>query len=360
MHLIKALPVAFCHVQDAAIPPPKQLIPWARALDVGSILCHPRFMRELSIEELEAQADFLRSLNSITITSGTVDRSMSALFEKYQIPITNLYSTSEFGGGLSAKVPPYTHLRPGPRGPPLVLPISEPDSDGSRQVQLWHTVATSPHLAHFHARGGALLKFEPFPGEGPHKGELAVNTDDIFQEVPDGESAVAYIFLGRGDDIIMVGYAYINASQLETEFTSMVDARWRDGSKRRWMLDAVQLFGNTKPYMVLVVQLCPSAQEGGNVEQEILEELHDAVERVNEELALGPLSVDPKRRMLVITSEGEAYGPNAESVRGLRLEVTHKHSLRRWRNVRTFQTWLDELGDGDGEGAERIDMNIIH
>ncbi|CAE6502481.1 unnamed protein product [Rhizoctonia solani] len=349
IHLITATPVTFCHLQDAANLPSKQLIPWARALDVRSIICSPRVLREMSIEEFEAQAEFLGSLNSITVSGGPVDRSMSALFEKYHLPITNLYSASEFGGGLSAKRPPFTHLRPGPRGPPLVFPISEPDSDSSRQVQLWHTLSTSPHLAHFHARGGASLKLEPFPGEGPHKGEPAVNTNDIFQEVQDKGSGVAYIFLGRGDDMIRItGYGDMNASQFETEFISEIDARWKGAQGRKWMLHAVQLFGNTLPYTTLVVQLY-SSNQGGKLGQGELEELCEAVEQVNKKLTLGPLSVDPKK-MLVITP-GAAYGTNAASIDGLRLEVTHKHSLQRWRNLQVFKRWLEGLDAGEGLGV---------
>ncbi|CAE7208503.1 unnamed protein product [Rhizoctonia solani] len=355
IHLITATPVAFCHFQDAINLPSKQLIPWARALDVGSIICSPRFLREIPIEEFETQAQFLGSLNSITVSGGPVDSSMSTLFEKYRLPITNLYSTSELGGGLSAKLPPYTHLRPGLRGPPLVFAISEPDLDGSRQVQLWHALSTSTHLAHFHACGDVTIssKLEPFPGEGSHKGELAFNTNDIFLEVKDKESGVAYIFLGRGDDMIRItGYADMNASQFETEFISTIDTRWKQGQGqgqgRKWMLDAVQLFGNTLPYTALVVQLCSSSRERVKLGQEELQELYEAVGRVNETLALGHLSVDARKRMLVVTSEGEAYGPNSASVQGLRLEVTHKHSLQRWRNVQTFKGWLEGL-EGSGE-----------
>ncbi|CAE6452830.1 unnamed protein product [Rhizoctonia solani] len=144
IHLLTATPVTFGYFPDAANLPSNQLVSWAKALDVGSIICVPRFLREISIEEFEKQAEFLGGLHSISLVGGSVDRSMSALFEKYQLRITNLYSSSEFGGGLSAKAAPYTHLHPGPKGPPLVLPISEPDLDGSRQVQLWHALSTSP------------------------------------------------------------------------------------------------------------------------------------------------------------------------------------------------------------------------
>ncbi|CAE6465354.1 unnamed protein product [Rhizoctonia solani] len=352
IHLITTIPVTFGYLQDAAGLPSNQLISWARALDVGAIICSPRFLREMSTEEFQAQVDFLRSLNSITLTGGPVDRSMSELFEKYRLPITNLYNASEYGGDLSTKRPPYTHLRPGPRGPPLVLPISEPDADGSRQVQLWHTISTSPHIAYLHARGDPLIKFEPFPGEGPHKGELAVNTNDIFQEVHD-EAGVAYIFLGRGDDMIrIVGYADMNASQFETELISTIDARWKEGVGCGWMLDAVQLFGNTLPHTALVVQVYPTSQRGETIGKEVLDDLYDAVERANKKLAPEPLRVDPRKWMLVMTSEGEAYGPNAESVQGLRLQVTHKHSLQRWQNVQAFKPWLDGLGNGSGTGLK--------
>ncbi|KAJ1302137.1 hypothetical protein OPQ81_000966 [Rhizoctonia solani] len=290
--ILMSTPITFCHFRDAGNLPPKQLMRWARALG-------------------------------------------------------NIYGISEFGRSLSARTPPYNHLRPDLECFPLVLPISEPDSNGSRQVQLWLPLSASPRLAHLYVRGGAQIKIEPFPGEGVHKGELAVNTHDIFQEVRDGESGFAYISLGRGDDMIRLArFGQMNASRFETELASIIYARHKEGLGGRWMIDTVQLFGNALPHTALVVQLCRSAPGEGTVQKEVLEELYGAVEQVNEKLCLGPTRVDPKRRMLVIAPEGEVYGPNADSVRGRQLELTHKRSLQRWKNVQNFKAWLDGLSDG--------------
>jgi hypothetical protein len=251
---------------------------------------------------------------------------------------------------------PFTHLRPYPDvPPPLVLPVSDPSPDGSRQVQLWHSVSTSPALAHLVAQGGVPLKLEPFPGEGPHHGELAINWGDVFKEVRVASrigSETVYVHLGRADDQIRLGVsgmANINASAYEFQLRSAIESHLggRSGTcGDRWILDAVQLFGSNRPCTSLVVQLRPSSQEeGSGLNEDLLQKLCSSVEEVNEKLKLGPrIRVHHGKRMLVLTSDS-VHGPGAERLQGEfpRLMVTHKRTLQRWRNVQTFKPWLEGL-----------------
>lgn len=255
-----------------------------------------------------------------------------------------------------APIAPYTHLRPFPEAsPPLVLPISDPEPDGSRQVQLWYSLSTSRHLAHLHARGGVPLKLQPFPGKGPHEGELAADIGDIFKEVRVPSSAstgfdVTYVYLGRSDDRIRLavdeGWDII-ASTYEVELWSAIDLRLRSRG-HQWILSAMQLFGTDMLCTALVIQLSLAGQAWGEVElgQDIVQDVYSSVEEVNHRLKLGPrVRVHPDKRMLIITSQGGMYGPGTDRFQEEMpaLMVTHKHTLQRWKNVQSFKPWLDGL-----------------
>ncbi|GAB1522809.1 hypothetical protein RhiTH_005933 [Rhizoctonia solani] len=347
--LAAGAPVAFTHVPDIAKFPSNRFIDWVKALEVGGVICAPRFIRDILASGSEADIKYLQEMSNIVVGGSALDESTAALAEKLQLKLTNAYGTSEIGITLRTDQPPYTHLHPLPDSSPLVLPISDAEPDGSRQVQLWYTHNTSRGVAHIDAKGDIPLQFEPFPGEGPHKGEPAVTTGDIFTKVQDS-SGTAYIYLGRNDDLIKLagnGGWDINASTYEIELTSAITSYLASrGEVHRWTVDGIQLFGNNRPCTALVVQLSPVDQDPKTeIEQHLLDRISELAESVNEKLKLGPQQkVHVGKRMLVITQGGNAYGPGVHDGRDVpRLATTHKHTLQRWKNVQAFESWLDGL-----------------
>ncbi|KAH7338265.1 hypothetical protein B0J17DRAFT_717921 [Rhizoctonia solani] len=332
-----------------------QLLGWARGLGAGGVLCAPRFIRDALTSGSEADINFLRGFYSVVVGGSALDESTAALAEKYNLRFINAFGCTELGAMLLAVTPPYTHLRLLPGPSPIVHPISDPEPDGSRQVQIWYSCSTSPQVAHLRTKGGVPLRFEPFPGDGPHKGELAVKLDDIFKEVHTPSnigSQASYIYLGRSDDLIKLagrGGWDINASSYEIELTSIITSYLSRQTNEtiRWTIDGIQLFGSNRPCTALVIQLRPVDQDGSREKmgQDVLKHLSGMVELVNDRLKLEPnIRVHPQKRMLVVTSGDEAYGPGASSPGGVpRLMITHKHSLQRWKNVELFGSWLDGI-----------------
>ncbi|KAJ1306400.1 hypothetical protein OPQ81_007405 [Rhizoctonia solani] len=348
--LIYGTPTAFPYVLDIAKFPSRHFIDWVRNLGAGGVVCAPRFIRDTLASGSESNIKLLQGLYNIVATGSTLDESTAALIEKYKLNFRNVFGSTELMAVLITSQAPYTHLRPLPDPSPLVHPISDTDTDGSRQVQFWFSPSTSRRIAHLRVKGTVPLKFEPFPGDGPHNGEPAVKLDDIFKEITTG-SQISYIHLGRADDLIKLagnGGWDINASTYETELISAITSYVSRQPKEegRWTVEGVQLFGSNRPCTSLVIQLCPVDHDQHEIGQDLLECLSNLVKLVNNKLELEPnRRVHPQKRMLVVTSHGKAYGSGAGSFGEdiPRLLVTHKHTLQRWKNVEAFTSWMDGL-----------------
>ncbi|CAE6455484.1 unnamed protein product [Rhizoctonia solani] len=362
VHLKTATPVAFAHFTNFLQFKPSIFIDWATTLDVGAITCSSGLVRLIPVANLEAHAEFFQSLFSFAFTGSSLDRASSSVFERLGIFITNIYGSSEFGRILNSSKAPYTHLRPwGDTPAPLVRPISDYDSEGSRYVELWIACKTSLRLAHHLAHGGVPVKLEPFPGDGPHKGEPAINLEDIFQELTiNSESAsgpeTVYIHVGRHSDQLRLsgsGYGNIDAALYEATFTSDISARMSRRGGCPWTIDAVQLFGNNMPCTALVIQLDLdyaglAGPCGTNSSQAPpIDELYESVEETNRIIGLTRSQrVHTGKRMLLISSTGTfLHGEGAERFSGScpSLSMTHKRTPKRWENVCKFKSWLDGL-----------------
>ncbi|KAB5589738.1 AMP-binding enzyme [Ceratobasidium theobromae] len=100
------------------------------------IACATAYIREIPPSALKTYAPFLQTLCTITVYGSVVDEAMSAQWEANKLPIAasrssrptkltlsqNLFGMSELGRLFYSRRAPYT--------------ISEPNPDGSRQVQL--------------------------------------------------------------------------------------------------------------------------------------------------------------------------------------------------------------------------------
>ncbi|KAF8750326.1 hypothetical protein RHS01_09371 [Rhizoctonia solani] len=233
----RATPVAFVHFANFHVLrfDPSVFVDWAKTLDVGAITCSSGLVRQIPAAMLETHAEFFRSLFSFAFTGSSLDCASSSVFERLGIFITNIYGSSEFGRILNSSNAPYTHLRPwGDTPAPLVRAISEYASDGTRYVELWISCKTSLRLSHHLSNGGVPVKLEPFPGDGPHKGEPAINLEDIFQErtiVNESNSKIetVYIHAGRHSDQLRLsgkGYGNIDAASYEPHSCPSLALGW--------------------------------------------------------------------------------------------------------------------------------------
>ncbi|CAE6390629.1 unnamed protein product [Rhizoctonia solani] len=362
-HLTTATPMAFAYFSDIYQFPPTELIDWSIALDVGAIACSSGLIRLIPKHTYEAHAAFFRSLYSFSFTGSTMSNALSQVFEELRIHVVNLYGSSELGRILYASKAPYTHLRPCRGIPsPLIRPISEYGPDGSRYVELWITPSMSPQLAHHLTHGGVSVKLEPFPGDGPHQGELAVNLEDIFQEfalsnAPETgtNNETVYIHVGRHGDHVQLGeggFGTVDGALYEGTIESKITARLGQPGSCPWSLDGVQLFGNNMTCTALVIQLRPdhsfTESPGVNSWKNLpIQELYESVEETNDSLGLtGRKRVHPGKCTLIVSSDGTfMYGEGSKRLSGLcvSLRMTHKRTLKRWENVLKFKPWLDGL-----------------
>ncbi|GAB1526536.1 hypothetical protein RhiTH_009703 [Rhizoctonia solani] len=358
-----ATPVAFVHFANFHVLrfDPSVFVDWAKTLDVGAITCSSGLVRQIPAAMLETHAEFFRSLFSFAFTGSSLDCASSSVFERLGIFITNIYGSSEFGRILNSSNAPYTHLRPwGDTPAPLVRAISEYASDGTRYVELWISCKTSLRLSHHLSNGGVPVKLEPFPGDGPHKGEPAINLEDIFQErtiVNESNSKIetVYIHAGRHSDQLRLsgkGYGNIDAASYEAALMSELSSRMgQSDCCYPWTIDAVQLFGGNMPCTALIVQLGSDpglAEPSGTdlLQDFVAGPLYKSVVETNQTLGfISAQRVHPGKRMLLIGSSGTIlHGPDVERLSGsCPLSVTHKRTPKRWENVCKFKPWLDGL-----------------
>ncbi|CAE6451267.1 unnamed protein product [Rhizoctonia solani] len=282
---------------------------------------------------------------------------LSQVFEELRIPITNFFGSSELGLVMYARKAPYTQLRPCYGiSPPLVYPISEYGPDGSRHVELWFTPEMSSHLTHQLACSQIPIKLEPFPGDGPHKGKLALNFEDIFQELTitnhsNSKSETVYVHVGRHTDEVRLGeggFGSLNATTYEETLLSEISARIGQPGSYPWTVAGTQLFGNNMACTALVIQLSVNQDPGTDPQSNLpIHELYDSVEKTNDTLGLtGCRRVHTGKRTLIISSDGSfTHGPGSERLggQGVLLSLTHKRTPKRWENVCKFKPWLDGL-----------------
>lgn len=276
--------------------------------------------------------------------------------------------------------PPYHYLRPYPDiPPPLTVTMSGDGSDAHedsdttqrRLVQLWTLVSSHPRLASIASVPVIQINIEPYPGPGPAHGQPATKWGDLFYELripldpankhlpdvlsPDGGvTELVYVHAGRADDHIRLSCGEdLNAFEVETALGVALRAGLEglDG----WELATVQVFGTNRPHSALVVQLQRVADEGSAAE-EVVQTVREAVKAVNQQQQLPKeAEIDAYKRMLVVTTSGEhlkiaddenwntQVEQSISKCGDLTLSQTHKHTLQRWRNVKKFEPWLDQV-----------------
>ncbi|KAF8676584.1 hypothetical protein RHS04_06441 [Rhizoctonia solani] len=382
IHLTTATPIAFAWFMNILEFSSSQLIDWAKTLDVGAIACDAGQVCQMPRTTLAEHAGFFRGLYSFTLSGAAIGSSLSKSLEELGIRITvcvsrrsqpptisykitfdqNIYGMSELGRLLICTKAPYTQLRPFPdMALPLVRPLTNFGSDGSRNVELWLRLANFAPLAHHQTHKGAPIKLEPFPGDGPHKGEYAFNLGDVFQELMVKSKSTSahetvYIHAGRYSDQIRLSGTWVddmNATSYETHLMSEINSGIGCANAHSWNVNAIQLFGTNMPCTALVVQIHNSTRisgkpyRGETPDEKFIQRLCESIEKVNHHLKLPPgQRIHVEKRTLIVDSDGRfVRGSGAERLVGLcaSLSVTHKRSARRWASVCKFKPWLDGL-----------------
>ncbi|QRV93456.1 aminotransferase class I and II protein [Ceratobasidium sp. AG-Ba] len=267
-HLVTATPMALIPIPQSLVLSTDDLASWIKVLDVGGMSFCPFDIRGILLDD--AHVELVQSMYLISMVGQVVDQQLSDLIVRRGINAANILGMTELGSLMVANRAPYTHLRPFPDfPPPLAVPISDSDMENRsaahgmrhpprRDVQLWYLVSQCPQLADVALQKGSSLKLEPFPGPGPHKGELAMNMVDVFSQVNgEGDEDLAYVHIGRVDDYLRLynDMGHISASPYELALQTLVRVPLANVSHGRWRLDAVQLFGADMPKTALVVQL---------------------------------------------------------------------------------------------------------
>ncbi|KAF8755546.1 hypothetical protein RHS01_05044 [Rhizoctonia solani] len=184
VHLTTATPIAFAWFMNILEFSSSQLIDWAKTLDVGAIACDAGQVCQMPRTTLAEHAGFFRGLYSFTLSGAAIGSSLSKSLEELDIRITVCVSRRSQPPTISYKITTLHTTSALPRHAlPLVRPLTNFGSDGSRNVELWLRLANFAPLAHHQTHKGAPIKLEPFPGDGPHKGEYAFNLGDVFQEL---------------------------------------------------------------------------------------------------------------------------------------------------------------------------------
>ncbi|KAF8703110.1 hypothetical protein RHS03_06209, partial [Rhizoctonia solani] len=362
VHLTTATPIAFAWFTNILEFSSSQLIDWATMLDVGAIACDAGQICQMPKTTLADHAEFFRGLYSFTLSGAAIGSFLSKSLEELDIRITNIYGMSELGRLLMCTEAPYTQLRPFPdMALPLVRPLTNFGSDGSRHVELWFRVANFAPLAHHQTHKGAPIKLEPFPGDGPHKGEYAFNLGDVFQELTVKSKSTSayetvYIHAGRYSDQIRLSGTWVddmNATSYETHLMSEINSGTACGNPHSWTVSAIQLFGTNMPCTALIVQIHNSTRMPGKPywgetpDEKFIQRLYESIEKVNHDLKLPPgQRIHVGKRTLIVDSDGRfVRGSGAERLAGhcASLSVTHKRSARRWASVCKFKPWLDGL-----------------
>lgn len=185
-------------------------------------------------------------------------------------------------------------------------------------------------------RKNAPLRILRYPVPGKFLDRPALDTGDVFERRDclkvEGQRDLRYFYHSRADDQLQLSTLYRpDVGALEAKMA--VDLT-RPGRLLVGDFNAVQLFGDKKPRLAMVVQL--RKQE---CTQEELDRIHAAVTSAVQELDdLLPDTAkfkDIKMVRIVMINDAGTGEPL--------LEKTHKDTLRRVLNVVKAQSWLDSL-----------------
>ncbi|KAF8595949.1 hypothetical protein BDV93DRAFT_528329 [Ceratobasidium sp. AG-I] len=388
LHLATLVPFALVHTTDTGTMPAAKVLDWLVASGAADTVVFSLQAREMlhlafnaeNTPQRQEWARVITNMEKVGITGSDIDEELSDTFVRNGVTAMNLFGTSELGGLLLGTRPPYHYLRPYPDvPPPLAFPMSESGSDthedGSgiqrRLVQLWTLVSSHPRLKSFASVPLVQLNIEPYPGAGAAHGQPATKWGDLFYELripldpedkdhpdiisPDGGvTELVYLHAGRADDHIRLSSSDdVNAFEVETALG--VALRSQLESLEGWELDTVQIFGTNRLHTALVVQL-QRVGDGGSTADAVVQAVREAVKNVNREEKLSKeTEIDAYRRTLVVTTFGEhlkvadeanwntQVEQSVSKCGDLILSQTHKHTLQRWKNVKKFEPWLEQV-----------------
>lgn len=290
-------------------------------------------------------ADIVSSIPTIQWCGAGLDEYSSAKLASLDLDnvcFLNIHGMSEVGfTGMISSSYPYDGLR---SMTPYALWESLDDDDDSyheqrplsRLVKLWISLDKHPVAWYMIAKGLSPITAERFPGQGPDHNRPAVDTGDIFEERIDIESGECYYFHhSRDDDLIRLSNLFRpNVGKLEAIFEHSLTSVGRLPLKA---IDAIQILGDKKPKMALVLQLRESKLR--EVSRDCVEDaIAQALVELDDHLPKKVQFAGMERIKIVFTKDEDPsiHVPNL-------LLKTHKGNLRRRINVNRLAEWHDSL-----------------
>lgn len=250
-----------------------------------------------------------------------------------KIVIMNGHGLAEvMGTGLITVQPPYHGLSSLSDSLLLQpLPDDEQEQEG-RLVKLWISMDRSPILWYQFVRGYAPnLKPQRYPGPGAMHDRPAHDTGDLFIERKMADGRTLYFHHARDDDMIRLSNLYRpHVQDLEGDISARL-LKISSGRLRPDDLDTVQVLGDKKAKLAVVVQL----REGAKVdENRALECIKQTLDELDEKLPKAVRFDGDMKRVYLVSSRlpGQPV-----------LLMTHKGNLRRRVNTTAFSTWLDSV-----------------
>jgi hypothetical protein len=279
--------------------------------------------------------DILDNIPTIQWAGAGLDHLVAEQLSKLTGPtkFMNLHGLSELGfSGLTATSHPLNGLQDA-GGYALWEPMEEQFTDtNNRLVKLWISLDKHPIAWYYIQNKLSPIKAQRFPGPGPKKDRPAVDTGDIFEERQTLSGEYLYYHHSRDDDVIRLSNLYRpDVGELESRFSKSCNL---SSISNEVTLDAVQIMGDKKTQMAMIVQFKTTEAESTSM-QIVRQAGLDAVNDLNETLPMKVRFSGLNRVKIIVIKQGEHDD--------LILLKTHKATLRRRINVINFGPWLDSL-----------------
>lgn len=356
--------MALCHPRNRLYPSTREALDLLALTQSKSVVFFPAQARELKglvEKDAERYLPILRSLASIQFIGACIDSTSAeaiASLKLDDVVVLNLHGLGEIGTtSLATANPPFDGLY-STSGAALFEPLEDdgedmdlqsPNGDSrERLVKLWISMDKHPLLWYQLSQGRApSLKIGRFPVPGPMLDRPALDTGDIFKARPMPNGMTAYFHHARDDDVIRLSNLY-RPNVLELEAKLMNALTTRDAAQSSAFLpytdvDAVQIMGDGKPQLSVVIQLRSGIDCKG---KEVVNAAKCAIGEVDSSLPES-VRISILQRIAIVAppeTSSTAFDDDNVAADGMPLLLkTHKGNLRRRTNTQRWQRWLDTL-----------------
>ncbi|UZJ57626.1 hypothetical protein CBS101457_006946 [Exobasidium rhododendri] len=339
--------LAFVFPENRLYATTKLTLDAASSCKAASILLYPAQAPELCdmVRESKHYEDIVTSIPTIQWCGAAMDKTLSENLAALNVPtiFVNLHGMSEIGfTGMMTYSAPYNGLQ-NLSSYALWEPVFQEERTMTRLVKLWIAIDRHPVVWYMAAHKHSPLEVKRFPGPGLMQNRPAIDTGDIFEErIAGADGGSRYFHHSRDDDLIRLSNLYRpDVAELEAIFTASLIGK---GRLPACFVDAVQILGDKKPHLALVLQLrncdMPSFPTDIFEESFVL-----ALQDLNEQLPASVRFRGLDRVKIVSQSIQSGKNMNSEAL----LLKTHKGTLKRRMNVIKLTPWLDSLDTSIGD-----------